>query len=229
MNIYFLVEGKRTEVKVYPAWLEILVPKLKRIQNANLVDKNNYYLISGFGYPSLLHNHLRNSIDEINAIKNFDYLVICLDADEVSVNERINEVRQFISKEKIILNSRTKLEIIVQNRCIETWFLANPKVYKRNPESELLKEFNDFYNVSLNDPELMGKFEGFETHSFFHEVYLSEMLSERNIQYSKKNPRGVVEPSYLDELVKRASNTKHIQTFQHFINFCEVVNKKMSV
>lgn len=28
MNIYFLVEGKRTEMKVYPKWLSILIPNL---------------------------------------------------------------------------------------------------------------------------------------------------------------------------------------------------------
>ncbi len=227
MNIYFLVEGRRTEKKVYPKWISILIPELTEINNAFLVDKNNFYIFSGNGYPSLLNNHLRNSIEEINAIKKFDYFVICLDADEVTVKERINEVKHFIKKEKININSKTKIEIVVQNRCIETWFLANPKVYKRNPSNELLKEFNDFYNVSINDPELMGKFEGFETHSVFHEVYLSEMLSERNIQYSKKNPRGVIEPNYLKELIKRASNTDHIQTFRKFIDFCEEVKNNM--
>ncbi len=227
MNIYFLVEGRRTEVKVYPAWLSFLLPKLKRTSNAYLVERNNYYLISGYGFPSLLHNHLRNSVEEINDIGKFDYLVICLDADEVTVQERIDEIKQFVKKENINLNSNTKLEIVVQNRCIETWFLGNPKVYKRNPDNELLREFNDFYNVSLNDPELMGKFEGFETHSVFHEVYLSEMLSERNIQYSKKNPRAVIEPNYLNEIIKRASNTNHIQTFKKFLDFCTEVKNKI--
>jgi len=227
MNIYFLVEGRRTEKKVYPKWISILIPELSEINNAFLVDKNNFYIFSGNGYPSLLNNHLRNSIEEINSIDKFDYFVICLDADEVTVKERINEVKQFIKQEKINLNSKTNLEIFVQNRCIETWFLGNPKVYKRNPNSELLKEFTDFYNVSTNDPELMGKFEGFETHAVFHEVYLSEMLSERNIQYSKKNPRGVVEPKYLNELINRASTKNHIQTFKKFVDFCEEVKNKM--
>lgn len=33
MNIYFLVEGKRTERKVYPAWLAYLLPELQRVQS----------------------------------------------------------------------------------------------------------------------------------------------------------------------------------------------------
>lgn len=217
MNIYFLVEGRRTEKKVYPLWLNILIPELTEVKNAFLVDKNNFYIFSGNGYPSLLNNHLRNSIEDINIIDKFDYFVICLDADEITVKQRINEVKNFIKKENIILNSTTKFEIIVQNRCIETWFLANSKVYKRNPNNVLLKEFNDFYNVAVNDPELMGKLADYETHAVFHEVYLSEMLAERNIHYSKKNPHAVTSPNYLNELIKRSSLTNHIQTFKKFI------------
>jgi hypothetical protein len=47
MNLYFLVEGKRTEKKVYPAWLAHLLPELQRVQNYDQVNQNNYYLFSG--------------------------------------------------------------------------------------------------------------------------------------------------------------------------------------
>lgn len=30
MNLYIVVEGEQTETKVYPAWLQILVPQLRR-------------------------------------------------------------------------------------------------------------------------------------------------------------------------------------------------------
>ncbi len=220
MNLYFLVEGRRTEKKVYPQWLSTLLPELSEVKNAFLIEKNNYFIFSGNGYPSLLNNHLRNSIEEINLINKFDYFVICLDADEYTAEERKNEVLEFIKKYKIVLNSNTKLIIIVQNRCIETWFLGNSKVCKRNPDSKLLQEFISFYNVSINDPEQMGKLNGYETHTDFHETYLSEMLAERNIQYTKKNPRGVTEPDYVYQLIKRANESDHIQTFKHFLDFC---------
>ena len=45
MNIYFLVEGNRTEKKIYPQWLTYLVPKLKRVKYHDEVTSNNYYLI----------------------------------------------------------------------------------------------------------------------------------------------------------------------------------------
>lgn len=77
MNVYILVEGKRTEKKVYPAWLSILTPHLKKVNIAGDVSDDNYYLISGEGYPSLL-SHLKNAIDEVNEISKFRYLVLCL-------------------------------------------------------------------------------------------------------------------------------------------------------
>ncbi len=39
MNIYFLVEGKRTERKVYPAWLSYILPELKQVQRGILFGR----------------------------------------------------------------------------------------------------------------------------------------------------------------------------------------------
>jgi hypothetical protein len=152
MNLYVLVEGKRTEVKVYPAWLAILLPQVTRVKYQHQVVNNHYYLFSGQGYPALL-NHLANTVEEVNRLAVFDYLVVCLDADEVSVAERKQEVLNFIYKNKIVLNLKTELVVIVQNKCIETWFLGNAKIFKRNPQSLELRNYVDFYNVAKQDPE----------------------------------------------------------------------------
>ncbi|MEM0999584.1 MAG: hypothetical protein AAGN35_21180 [Bacteroidota bacterium] len=53
MNLYFLLEGKRTEPKVYPNWLKVLLPQYSRVAVADEARANNYYMILGFGYPSL--------------------------------------------------------------------------------------------------------------------------------------------------------------------------------
>ncbi|TAH17457.1 MAG: hypothetical protein EAZ08_13610 [Cytophagales bacterium] len=129
MNIYFLVEGRGTEIKVYPKWLSHLVPELQRVQWHYQVVKNNYFIFSGNGFPSLLDNHLRNCIIDINNVGNYDYFVICLDGDDEGIDIRKQKVLDFMAEEKITLNSDTKFEIIVQNKCIETWFLANPKIF----------------------------------------------------------------------------------------------------
>lgn len=220
MNIYFLVEGRRTEKKVYPKWLGHLLPELQEVRDAFLVDENNFYVFNGNGYPSILDNHLRNAVEDVNTIGKFQYLVMCIDADEVEVDYRKNEVESFMAKENIELNEGAEFVLIIQNRCIETWCLGNRRVYKRNPTEEILREYIQFYDVSIDDPELMGKPADFDTHSQFHTSYLKEMLSERNIRYTKKNPNGVTSDSYLNELIQRANDTNHIFTFYSFIAFC---------
>ncbi len=227
MNIYFLVEGKRTEKKVYPKWLSILVPKLTEVNDPYSVSKNNYYLFSGNGFPSLLHNHLTNSVLDVNAIGDFDYFAICLDADECSVEERKQEVIDFMNTEGVALSAKTKFILIVQNKCIETWLLGNMKVFKRNPHSPELREYISFYDVSKQDPELMNNSGDFETTAQFHESYLKELLLERNIQYTKKNPRGVTEQAYLQQLIHRTEKTEHIRSFAYFLEFCDEINNSI--
>lgn len=229
MNIYFLVEGKRTEMKVYPKWLSYLVPELQRSTTFNAVTKNNYFIFSGNGFPSLLDNHLRNCVIDINEAGNYDYFVVCLDADEQSIVSCKQEILDFVAQEKILLNPKTQFEIIVQNKCLETWFLANPKIFKKNPSNDFLRECVEFYNVKKYDPELMGKLPDFEgSTSVFHSSYLQELLAEKNVSYSKKNPQSVVEEYFLKQLVERSQKTNHIPTFQHFIQFCEQIRAEIT-
>ena len=129
MNVYFIVEGRRTEKKVYPAWLGHLIPELRRVNWAFEADNNNYYLFNGNGFPALLHNHLRNSIDEVNDLPQYSYLVIALDVDEASVEKRIDEIHNFINANDLVLD-KAELIIIAQNKTIETWFLGNRRVFK---------------------------------------------------------------------------------------------------
>jgi hypothetical protein len=203
VNIYFLVEGKRTEMKVYPKWLSILIPELQKVSNPREVTINNYYMFSGNGFPSLL-NHLRNCVEDINSIQKFNYFVMCLDADEKDIENCRQEIFNFMSEENIKLNSNVSFEIIVQNRCLETWFLGNSKIFKKNPTSDFLRECVHFYNVKKNDPELMGKPDSFEgSVSIFHSSYSQELLAERNINYRKSNPQGVIEKSFLAHAINK--------------------------
>lgn len=228
MNIYFLVEGRRTEMKVYPKWLSILVPKLKRVRWYHEVNKNNYCIFTGDGFPSLLDNHLKNSVADVNSAGNFDYLVICLDSDDDTIEERKEQVQEFILKENIKLKHNTQLVIIVQNKCFETWFLGNKRIFKHNPSSNFLADCIKHYNVKTDDPELMEKPSDFEaTTAIYHSVYLQELFSERNIQYSKKNPQEVVEEYFLMELIERSEKTNHINSFKKFIDFCQEVEQKI--
>lgn len=229
MNVYFLVEGRRTEKKIYPKWLSHLVPELTKVDFFDEVKEFNYKLFSGFGFPHLLHKHLRSSVEEVNESGNYDYFVLCLDADESSVSEMIGEVNSFMLQEGIALIEKTKLVIIVQNKTIESWLLGNPRIYKRNPRrSEILNRLITFYNVSTHDPELMLKAADFEgSIGDFHFLYLREYLVERNISYTKERPREVTEEYYLNQLIKRNSDTSHLASFKFFLEFCKDLRKQI--
>ncbi len=227
MNIYFLVEGKRTEKKVYPAWLSVLIPELEKVKRIENINQNNYFLFSGEGYPAL-KNQLANCVSDINQLRNIDYFVVCLDGDDVGIEKRQQEILDYFIENKILLNENTKMKIIVQNVCFETWFLGNEKIFKKNPQDEDLRKWVKFYNVKNNDPELMQKPQNHkETTADFHFNYFSKLLQERNASYNKNNPFIVIQDSFLQELIKRHQNTEHITSFGNFLNFCEEVKKAM--
>lgn len=219
MNLYFLVEGRRTEKAVYPQWLKFLLPELNEVTDPfKIKSKNSFYVFSGNGYPSLLHNHLKNAISDINKINKFDFLVICLDADDQRINDREREVTDYIAKNSLSLLN-TELIVIVQNRCIETWFLGNKKVATRNPQSQQLRTYYKFYDVKVSDPELCGIYKGFSKHTHFHESYLKEILKEKGLTYSKSNPNEVCKPYFIEELYKRTSQTGHLISLKRFFDF----------
>lgn len=227
MNIYFLVEGKRTERKVYPAWLGYLLPELKQVKSYDEVNKNNYYLFSAEGYPSIIYDHLPNAIADIQVNGKFNYFVVCLDAEENTMSYVQEEIYDFLAAEKIQMGD-TKLFIIIQNRCFETWFLGNRRIYSRQPQDRPLRDYTQYYNISVDCPELMGKFSNFNTHAQFHEAYLKELFRAKNISYSKKNPGEVLQKYYLEQLIIRTQeNNQHLPSFQNFIEFCNMVKNQL--
>jgi hypothetical protein len=218
MNLYFLVEGRRSEARIYPEWLAYLLPQLRRIRNFDDVEHNHYFLIDGGGYPSI-YNHLKNAVAEVNSAPRYDYLILCLDADESTVEERIQQIDDFMKREGL-KPLHCHFKIVVQNRCLETWFLGNRMVYPRQPNGEIFRQYCRFFDVSADDPELMGVYKGFTSISLFHYSYLKAMLAERNIQYTKSRPRAVVDPPYIDQLVSRVDNTDHLKSLKDFFDFC---------
>ncbi len=225
MNIYFLVEGEKTEPKVYPQWLSHLTPQLARVKFSCDARENNYYLMSGMGSPRILTDELANSVEDINQLGNYNYLVLVIDADDMTAEEKIAEVEQFISDEKIVLNPKCELRIIAQKYCMETWFLGNRKVYPRNIDNVDFINHAQHYDVSQNDPEFMIKPNAFAgSTSIYHELYLRKMLAAKNISYTKSNPKEVGEKYYLEELNKRINETPHLSSLKNFFSFCESIS-----
>jgi hypothetical protein len=136
------------------------------------------------------------------------------------------EIRDYFLKNELNLES-TQLKIVIQNRCIEIWFLGNSRIYSRQLQSQRLLDYNRYNDVSKECPELMGKHE-YKNHAHFHESYLKELFAAKSMQYSKTKPRDVQEEYYLQELQNRSEKqANHLPTFQNFIEFCTLVRSQL--
>ena len=224
MNLYIIVEGVRTEPMVYTAWLSLLAPQLQKVDDARKVQTNNYYLFSAGGIPSI-YSHISNAVADINDINSggkghYDYLMVCLDTEGDALTQLEKRINEQLTKDKRELKD-AQLVLFEQNICMETWFLGNRNVFKSNPQEEEFIRYISHYNVRDNDPELMGNIENgnFSTTAQFHCRYLQVMFKERNMKYSKARPTAVCEKSYLDQLIKRHEETKHIPSFGRWLNF----------
>jgi hypothetical protein len=221
MNLYFLVEGRRTERKVYPAWLAHLVPKLKRVDYFKDLDDCCYMLFSGEGYPSLLDKHLPNAIKDYQRCQKLHRLVVCLDVDDSNAAQRVQQVQERALKYGLPID---ELRVIPQDCCIETWFLGNNKAVSPNPQSTELARFMSFYNVRVDDPELMQMPIDFSVRSLFHSRYFHLVSQDKNFNYTKRHPRHVVDRVFLDELIARRAKSNHLDTFGNFLALCTEIS-----
>lgn len=220
MNLYFLVEGKRTEKKLYPAWLEILAPALKRVESLDDINKCNYYIFSGEGYPSLL-NHFENAVKDYLACGKFDRMVVCLDVDDSTPEDRI----QIVTAASLAAGLPAKeLTVIAQECCIETWFLGNRKAVSPQPNISELSKWLSFYNVRQDDPEAMEYPTEFCARSVFHDHFFKLVSRDKGFKYTKTNPRHVKDEAYLRELIARRSETGQMDTFGTFLGLCEEIS-----
>ncbi len=226
MNLYIVVEGNRTETKVYPAWLKLLKPNYTHVDDPRKIGVNSccYYLLSAGGIPSI-YDHIANSVLDINEINSkttnkYDYLLVCIDTEECAKGEEERIIKQKLADKGLSLNN-AKLIVFEHQVCMESWFLGNRKVFKNNPQDKKLVDYIKFYDVSKNNPENMESInlDDFSTKAQFHYDYLRRMLSERNLNYSKTNPISVQQLDYLNELISRCTQTNDLLTFKAWYDF----------
>lgn len=219
MNLYFLVEGRRCERKLYPAWLAVLAPGLRQVKAVSQITADSFFLISGEGYPSLLDIHLPNAIQDVENSGRFDWLVVVLDADEDSGAAREAKVRAAVDQASTPLQS-ARLAVVVQYRCIETWLLGNRKAFVRNPTDPQLRSYVDHHDCSVLDPEAMPPYPGWQTQVQFHHAYLKALCNERGVRYSKSQPGDTATRAYLEQLVRRVQDQPdHLCSFQTLLGF----------
>ena len=198
MNIYIVVEGASTEVKVYRNWIPLVNPSLVEVYDIDDVVADNYYLISGGGYPNLFRV-IKNAVEDIRLNPQFSRLVVSIDSEENTFEEKNTEINDYIQG----LNPTTEYRIIVQHFCFEAWALGNRKFGPSKPKNAELKAYKALHDVMLHDPELLPALPSEELNrAQFAAKYLKLAISDKagHITYSKGKPDVVAHPSYFEQL-----------------------------
>ncbi|MHA2313098.1 MAG: hypothetical protein ACXADF_16535 [Candidatus Thorarchaeota archaeon] len=209
MNILFIVEGKRSEKKIYKYWVGRLLPHLSYVNDPADIGQNNYSIITGGGYPNYFHV-IQNAHRDLESDNNIDVLIICIDSENKSYDEKIDDVIRFCNEECVSIDSQ--VHIVVQNHCLETWLMGNKKINISNAQEKKLRKYRDHYNVNLNDPENLPAIDERNIAQFTYK-YLKLMLREKNIRYTKVSVQGVLNANYLNQLIKRYTSDHHINSF----------------
>lgn len=215
MNIYVVVEGI-TEFIVYPHWISQINDSLVRVDHPTLVDSDNYYLISGHGYPQI-KDMIRAAVLDTNSILNFDRLVIAIDSEDFEADIRKQEFELLIND----LAPRVEVKFISQHFCFETWALGNVKIAPRNPKSPELKEYKKIFDVTANDPQDLPAHDMLELNrAQFAFQYLKKLINDKgkNLSYQKNNPIHVTHEKFFGEVKNRMLSTPHIRYFQTFLD-----------
>lgn len=217
MNLYFLLEGRRTERKVYRAWAQFAFPKLREVQTPDEMTGDTFYLVSAEGYPDIL-KRIAEAVGDLADHPSIDHLFVCLDAEESDFATRRREVDECIAAAVVDTRLRDTnpgavLHPIVQDCCIETWFLGHRKVMKAEPQDPELRRCWERFDVRREDPERLPN-DGALTRAAYHLHYLVAMFRERGLSYGKTNPGPVLAREYLHELVARVGATAHLQSLQ---------------
>jgi hypothetical protein len=214
LRYYIVVEGASGEPIIYPKWIKYINGSLAQIDDLGDCRDNTFYLVSGYGYPNYL-KIIEDAIQDVNTIGNFNYLVVAVDSEDKTCQEKYDEIKECVA-DKL---SSAELKIIVQHFCIETWALGNRAVCRKNAQDIKLLEYKRVYNVRDNDPELLPPYKEMNRAQFAFS-YLKCMLRDSYPRgfYTKSKPDAILDEYYFKQIQKRLEDTKHIKSFQSFLD-----------
>lgn len=215
MNYYIVVEGEIGEKYLYQNWIPFVNPKLKHVKDISMIKENNFFIISGGGFPSY-YGVIESAIEDVNSYDIIDELVIAIDSEDLSYSDKLNEMTEYLSQFKC----KAEIRIIIQHFCLETWALGNRRIIRPNPNCPRLIQYKKIYNVRSSDPELLPPNDLEELNrAQFAEKYLRRALNDkfRNLTYNKRNPKVLLHQKYFLRVKERYEQTGHIKSFDDFL------------
>jgi hypothetical protein len=216
VNIHIVVEGDVGEKKLYQCWVPFVNPALSYVSHISDIVNNNFSIISGGGYPQYLSAIVDNAIADVNTVDNIDRLVIAVDSEDMSYEEKYNEIQQLVSRS----SCHAVVKIVIQHFCLETWALGNEVIIRQHPQCDKLRQYMRLYNVRIKDPELLPPHSQEQLNrAQFAEKYLRRALNDKykRLSYSKGNPQVLLHSMYFERVKHRCKSSNHIQSFRNFL------------
>ena len=214
MNITVLTEGKGDK-KLYNAWIPFINPNLNHVAYIDDIFTNDYHVRSSYGFPYYLDD-IDTIINDVNSHGNIDRLVLGLDSEEETLQQRKNRIESHIRYKPC----SATIFIVIQHFCIETWALGNRKACSLNPSYAPLVTYKNYFDVRSSDPELLPDYpQDSWNRSQFAEVYLNAMLKSKNshLTYIKSHPKPLCNLSYFSQIRLRYHKTNHLRSFGMFL------------
>jgi hypothetical protein len=212
VNLYVLVEGQKTEKRIYESWFTACLPGLRVVSRIEDLTGDSLFVVSGNGYPCY-KERIHRSLQDVSRHGGIQAFIICVDAEEMTFEQKTAELSSVLAKGPSFQGTR----LIVQDCCIETWLLAHRKMVSRNPQGDDLRRHLSHYDVTQHDPEMMPNMDGYLVRAHHHFAYLKTAFRERLQTYTKANPGCACDVQYLEELVRRHQSAGHIRSFGAFV------------
>lgn len=217
MNIYLVVEGPIGDKQVYSCWVPLVNNSLKVKLNIDDVTEDSLYIIAGYGYPNYFEV-IESAVEDVSNSEVFDRLVIAVDSEDMSYDEKRGEIEEFIGGLGVAVDYR----IVIQHFCLETWALGNKAIVTRGTTNERIRFFRGIFDVLTDNPELLPALRTENeqlTRAQFAEKYLRALLHDkyRNLTYNKSNPKALLHPTYFERVKDRFDTTNHIRSFNDFL------------
>lgn len=252
MRLYIITEGL-FESYLYPEWLKLLLPEYHHITKVNDVEQyeNCYYMFSSKGYNAgyyqmgipAVYNTIINGLKDIANYGLYHKLIYLGDSENIPlanphecIARRKNIIYNYIqenAEKKIKQLSESKLKLIIQHNCIETWLLGNKKIVRQNINDSDVLNLLSSYNIKNNDPENMTldnvpEFikDSIKTIPQFHKYYLRKIINlatkgQINTVNIKSSYKYFSNESYLSALRTRFITDSHIKSFGYFLKNTE--------
>lgn len=225
MNFYMLVEGNKTEIEFYPKLFQYYKPEYSEVKYLSDIKQNNYYMFPGGGMPDI-KNRIKPALLDILKFNNQDlfhinYLVIVIDGDRFdklsSAKQSINDV---LKKQQDLIAGIKPL-LIIQNKCIESWFLANKNLFPTSYDNEFAKLVS-IYDIRTSDPEYLPKIDNM-SYGKSAKYYLRKMLKQSGRYYSESYLDDVLQKNCIQTIEKQCREIGYIQSFKSVLDFIEIL------